>query len=88
MRGKINLKEAAIIVANVRPELKPCEKLLIKVALHPSVVKKVVLAHEGHENVSTGELIVPKITTEKINVDRQEPSGSNSSGSSTRQKSM
>ena len=40
MRGKINLKEAAIIVANVRPELKPCEKLLIKVALHPSVVKK------------------------------------------------
>ena len=75
MRKIADLQEAALIIADVRPELVTTGKLLTRTALAPFVCEEVVIRYGEFEDRSAGELIMPKVPNETIS-DEQGPSGS------------
>ena len=55
------------------------ERLLTRDALAHFSGEEIVVGHEGHEDNTAGELIVPKFPTEEIDVEQQGSSGSETS---------
>ena len=75
--GKLNVQEAAVIVMHVRPEMVAIGSLLTRDALVPLGYEKVVITHQEMQDLSAGDLLIPKLPEEEMEEKQQGPSGSN-----------
>ena len=73
--SKADLREAALIVMSVKPELAMSGKLLIRTALAPFGCEEIKIKHGEEEDKSADRLVVPKFPDEM----RSEEEGSSSS---------
>ena len=75
MRGKLDLREAALIVMSVKPELALSGKLLTSTALPPFGCEEIKIKHGEEEDKTAGRLNVPKFP-DKMRSEEQGPSSS------------
>ena len=73
MRGKADMREAALIVMSVKPELAMSGKLLTRTALEPIGCEEIKIKHGEEEDKSAGGLVVPKFPDE-MRTEEQGPS--------------
>ena len=64
MRGKADLREAALFLMSVKPELAMSVKLLTRTALSPFGCDAIKIEHGVEEDNSAGWLVVQKLPDE------------------------
>ena len=76
MRREVGMQEAALIVFHVIREVVAVGVLLTRDALAPLSCEEGVITRQEMQNVSSGELLVPRFPNEEKDDDQRGPSGS------------